>query len=96
MSSSKLIIGIKCLQSREDCIIHHSKPCIHVVHENDKLNLWSIKMIRDHIFEYDQVLFVNYEEMNFSRGDDVFEKSNRHPKLRHYIGNGIKSCLSDL
>lgn len=96
MKRSQLIIGMECLQQQEDFVTHQSKPCIHVVHEDGKLNIWSITMIRDHIFNYDHVLFVNHEEMNFTRGEDVFEKSNQYPRLRHYIGNGIKSCLSNL
>lgn len=101
--SSVLIIGETCIKSsvkedvKEDV---EDKNCMHVVKENLKdLQLWNIKEIRNNIFssKYDKIIFTGKEEMNFVKGEDVFEKSKNIKRLYHFVGNGnIKKSLSNL
>jgi hypothetical protein len=93
--SSVLIIGETCLK-----LLGEDENCIHVVKDNlEDLQIWDIRDIRNNIFsnKYDKIIFTGKEEMNFVRGEDVFEKSKTITRLYHFIGNGnIKKSLSNL
>lgn len=89
--SDILIIGDSCLGSDFE-----DNNCTHVVKENNELQIWNIKQIRNKIFNYEKIIFTENEEMNFNRGEDIFEKSKNYKRLYHFIGNNIKKCLSNL
>lgn len=86
---SKLIIGNQCLENTD-----HS--CFHVVRENENLFMWDIDTIRNNIFNYNHIIFINQEYLNFNTGDDVFGKCNLYPQLRHFISKELKSSKSSV
>lgn len=89
---SSLYIGTECFKNLE----RDSSACTHVVRVDGILLLWDISQIRNKIFHYDTVYFVNCDEMNFCKHENVFEKCNHYPKLRHYIGSTMRTSLSNL
>lgn len=82
-----LIIGNDCLKKTEN-------NCSHIVKSDDQLLIWDIDKIREKIFNYDKVIFAE-EDLNLIKGENIFEKCNKYPQLRHYIGNDIKSSRSE-
>ena len=85
-----LLIGSDCIQNKT-----HKNECSHVVHADGVLHIWDIKDIRINVFKYDSVQFISNTDLNFTSKEDVFDKLKQYPHLQHFIGNRIKTSVSD-